>query len=200
MVLGQGLERCADLLRQLAPHYGLARVLVGHVGQERAVARGVVFLHVFVELRDLALLAHVVDREVHDDSVQPRVKARGALEVRDVLVHLDERVLHHVHGVGRPLDDANGHRVRATVIFLEELLKRGSVALARSVDQRIVLMRITHLLHPIGRPRRLFIQGLGGLGGGAGRRFHGRICSMFRQLLDSVGSVENPMVPGRAAR
>jgi hypothetical protein len=57
--------------------------------------------------RLLALvLAEVVDRQVHDDPVEPRIEGRLALELVEVPVGLDEGVLDHVEGVVLVADHA----------------------------------------------------------------------------------------------
>ena len=85
-----------------------------------------------------------VDRAVHGDAVQPGAEVRPRLEAAQLLVGLQERLLHHVLGVR----GAAGHPVRQPVdsaaVALDERPKRLAVSVARQRDGGGVRLR-----HPI---------------------------------------------------
>ena len=87
-----------------------------------------------------AAFSDVVDGNVHDDAIQPGVKAGAALELVDVLMHLDEGFLNGVESVVFVLEDAHGHRKGSTMIFVEERSKSGRISSLYALYQIIVTL------------------------------------------------------------
>jgi hypothetical protein len=63
---------------------------------------------------------NVVDGDIHDDTIEPSVKARAPLKLVYVFVDLDESLLNGIHGVIFVLDDAHGHGESSTMILVEQ--------------------------------------------------------------------------------
>src|SRR5690606_22326008 len=111
--------------------------------QERAVPRDLVVATadpvVVLEALGVAPAPDVVDREVHDDPVEPGVEAALPFELADVAVDLDECVLHDVERVLLALHDTEGDGVRAPMVALEQGAEGRGVPRLNPPDQITVV-------------------------------------------------------------
>jgi hypothetical protein len=82
----------------------------------------------------------VVDRGIHDDPIKPSVEARAALELVDVLMNLDERLLDGVQSVVLVLDDAHGDGKRPPMILLEQRSKSRRVSCLYALYQVMIAL------------------------------------------------------------
>ena len=87
--------------------------------------------------------AHVVDRAVERDPIEPRPEVRSGLEPIDLLVGPHERFLHHVLRVLRPSGHPVGQSIDAAAVPLDEQAKGVLVAASRFRDGgRVVRMHL----------------------------------------------------------
>src|SRR5918995_5447659 len=90
----QGLERGADLARELSGSHHLLRQGngAGTVAQLRAA-----FDFLFIRFRRRALFAPaIVETNIHQNPIEPRVKARSTVELIDIRIRLQKGVLREV--------------------------------------------------------------------------------------------------------
>jgi hypothetical protein len=124
MVLGQLRQRRLDRAPKLAAKRRLPWVRVRHARQQRTIPRDLALLvkRALVEVQVLppAGAPNVVDRSIHDDTIEPSLEARAPLKFVYVLVDLDESLLNGIQSIIFVFDDTHGHGKRATMILIEE--------------------------------------------------------------------------------
>jgi hypothetical protein len=79
-------------------------------------------------------------RFVHRDAHQPGIKLRVALELVELLVRLQERVLHHILGVFAVLNDVLRNAKNLAIVLLHQLLVRRYIAPPRPLHEQDVRM------------------------------------------------------------
>ena len=141
----EGREGAVDLTPELLVASVSERALTRCSGRRRGdggggvVAQGPLTEVVDLDGASTCLGALLVDAEVHADPVDPRREGGVPLEVCELLVGLDERVLDDVHGVVAVFEHADGDRVEATLVALDELLEgRGFAALCPRDELRVL--------------------------------------------------------------
>jgi hypothetical protein len=82
-----------------------------------------------------AVLADMVNGEVHDNAIEPGKKRRRSLKPVQVSMSLDESVLHHVHGVVLAAQDPVSKSIGTTLIPLEEHPERLAITALRRRNQ-----------------------------------------------------------------
>ena len=80
-----------------------------------------------------------IDAEIGHDAIEPGVKARVALKLTDVSVHLDESLLDHIQRIFLVSQEAQGHRVDLALVALHQDAKSPGVAILGHLYEGFVL-------------------------------------------------------------
>jgi hypothetical protein len=85
-------------------------------------------------------LAHEVDREVRDDSVEPGEKGRAAFECREAFVDSKEGLLHDLARVVFVTHEADGDRKCAALMPIDQAPECGLVSGLSSSDESTIFL------------------------------------------------------------
>ncbi|EAU64191.1 hypothetical protein STIAU_8741 [Stigmatella aurantiaca DW4/3-1] len=139
MLLGHGGQGLLDLLGQFPAQGALLGIGAQAAAQRTNVGLGHVHHLGLVELHRLAprtgALADEIDADVDGDAVEPRVEGRVPLEVVQVLVNLDERLLRDVHRLLLVLEHAERDGIHLALVALDEEFESALVAVTNALDE-----------------------------------------------------------------
>jgi len=163
VVARQKLERMLDSRRDFSPAHDVDRVGALHPADKRRiqvlVLVGVVQIHIGCS-SPMTGAPKEIDAEVGDDAVEPREEGRIPVEVVQMLVDAQKRLLREFTGVVLVVDNGQGQHDRPSLVSLDKLSKCHLVSTLRPLNKRTVYLRILRApcTHFFRRRTRLAIQ------------------------------------------